>query len=187
MLDLTSDLGIPVCAAICRRTSGPTEDIVMGFGAHLDPRIAASRAMTEMNQFMPAVLSVAPTGETYYAYDDGACLDWWRTGTLAGQPYLAPAGTADDFLARDPVGGARDVRDQVQACFDLVESKGMEVLVLNQTRPDVGIPVVKVIVPGLRHFWARWAPGRLYDVPVEAGWRESALTEDGLNPIPMFV
>src|SRR5690606_30411941 len=32
----------------------------------------------------------------------------------------------------------------------------------------IGMPAVKVIVPGLRHFWARFAPGRLYDVPVAA-------------------
>ena len=39
-------------------------------------------------------------------------------------------------------------------------------LVLNQTRPDIGLPVVKVIIPGLRHFWSRFGAGRLYDVPV---------------------
>ena len=37
---------------------------------------------------------------------------------------------------------------------------GLEVLVLDQTRPDVGLPVVRVVVPGLRHFWARFGPGR---------------------------
>ena len=30
----------------------------------------------------------------------------------------------------------------------------MEMLVLDQTRPEIGLPVVKVVVPGLRHFWA---------------------------------
>ena len=62
----------------------------------------------------------------------------------------------------------------------------MELLVLNQTRADVKMPVVKVIVPGLRHFWARFAPGRLYDVPVKMGWLKRPLREDELNPIPVF-
>jgi ribosomal protein S12 methylthiotransferase accessory factor YcaO len=62
----------------------------------------------------------------------------------------------------------------------------MEMLVLDQTRPEVGMPVVKVIVPGLRHFWARFAPGRLYEVPVQMGWLGRALSEDELNPIPVF-
>ena len=63
----------------------------------------------------------------------------------------------------------------------------MEVLVLNQTRPDIELPAVKVIVPGLRHFWARFGPGRLYDTPVDMGWLPKALDESELNPIPLFL
>jgi ribosomal protein S12 methylthiotransferase accessory factor len=59
--------------------------------------------------------------------------------------------------------------------------------VLDQTRTDIGIPVAKVVVPGLRHFWARFGPGRLYDVPVSLGWLERPLPESALNPIPLFV
>ena len=64
---------------------------------------------------------------------------------------------------------------------------GLETLVLDQTRPDVGLPVARVVVPGLRHFWRRLAPGRLYDVPVKLGWLERRLAEDELNPISCFV
>jgi ribosomal protein S12 methylthiotransferase accessory factor YcaO len=63
----------------------------------------------------------------------------------------------------------------------------MEMLVLDQTRPDIGLPVVKVIVPGLRHFWRRLGPGRLYDVPVKLGWLEKPLAEEKLNPIAVFL
>ena len=80
-----------------------------------------------------------------------------------------------------------DIKDQVEECFGIAEKLGLEVLILNQTRPDVGLPVVKVIVPGLRHFWARFAPGRLYDVPVKMKWLESPNTEEDLNPTPMFI
>ena len=51
-----------------------------------------------------------------------------------------------------------DSRDDVEYCRSLVEKKGLEFLVLDQTRPDIGMPVARVIVPGLRHFWARFAP-----------------------------
>jgi hypothetical protein len=47
--------------------------------------------------------------------------------------------------------------------------------------------VVKVVVPGMRHFWVRLAPGRLYDVPVRLGWLDHALAEEDLNPVPMFL
>jgi oxazoline/thiazoline synthase len=52
--------------------------------------------------------------------------------------------------------------------------------VLDQTRPDIEAPVARVIVPGLRH---RFAPGRLYDVPVKLGLRRRPLQEAELNPL----
>jgi ribosomal protein S12 methylthiotransferase accessory factor len=77
--------------------------------------------------------------------------------------------------------------EEVRACQARVERAGLEMLVLDQTRPEIGLPVAKVIVPGLRHFWARFAPGRLYDVPVRLGWLDRPLAEEELNPIPMFL
>jgi ribosomal protein S12 methylthiotransferase accessory factor len=44
-----------------------------------------------------------------------------------------------------------------------------------------------VMAPGLRHFWVRLAPGRLYDVPVRLGWLQTSLSEELLNPTPMFL
>jgi ribosomal protein S12 methylthiotransferase accessory factor len=63
---------------------------------------------------------------------------------------------------------------------------GLETLVVDLTRPDLDLNVARVIVPGLRHFWPRFAPGRLYDVPVALGWLERPLTEEELNPIPFY-
>ena len=58
----------------------------------------------------------------------------------------------------------------MKLCQKIVEEKGLEMLVLDQTRPDIGLRVVKVIVPGIRHMWKRLGKGRLYDVPVNMGW-----------------
>jgi len=98
-------------------------------------------------------------------------------------PAEGPLRTAASF----PQVWSEDVADDVRACQALVERAGMEMLVLDQTRPEVGLPVAKVIVPGLRHFWARLAPGRLYDVPVQIGWLSRLLAEHELNPIAMFL
>ncbi len=68
-----------------------------------------------------------------------------------------------------------------------MEKSGLEVLVKDQTRPDIRLSVATVIVPGLRHFWHRFAPGRLFDVPVKLGWLDRPLTETDLNPIPCFL
>jgi ribosomal protein S12 methylthiotransferase accessory factor len=71
----------------------------------------------------------------------------------------------------------------VLGCVKLAKRLGLDFLVLDQTRPDVGVPVVRVIVPGLRPFHRRFAPGRLYDVPVKLDLRKRALRKADLNPL----
>ncbi|MGW2512732.1 TOMM precursor leader peptide-binding protein [Streptomyces scopuliridis] len=186
-LDLTSDFGIPVIAALSRRTDKPAEDIVFGFGAHFDPRLALRRALTEMGQLLPLVSEVTPEGGGYRITDPEP-LEWWRHSTAANRPYLradrgAPARGPRDW-SYTPTD---DLREDVVAITELTRSRGMELLVLDQSRPDLEFPVVKVIVPGMRPFWPRFAPGRLYSTPVELG-RCAAPTPYGqLNPIPLFV
>ncbi|WP_214409265.1 TOMM precursor leader peptide-binding protein [Sphaerisporangium fuscum] len=186
VLDLTTDLGVPVAAAISRRVGAPAEDILMAFGAHFDVRIAVQRALAEMNQFIPAVIDVGPDGTTRYRFHESEQLNWWKTARLAEHPYLVPAGPPVPASAYDRPATA-DLLDDVAAARALVEERGMEMLVLDQTRPDIGLPVVKVIVPGMRHFWRRLAPGRLYDVPVRLGWQAEPTPEEQMNPITMFL
>jgi ribosomal protein S12 methylthiotransferase accessory factor len=187
LLDLTADLGIPVFASITRRTDGPPEQIMPGFGAHLDPKIALLRAVTEMNQMLSSPLLGRPEKGADREPMDPDTAHWLETATTANQPYLLPAEGPCRTAASYQQAWADDVADDVRACQALVERAGMEMLVLDQTRPEVGLPVAKVIVPGLRHFWARLAPGRLYDVPVQLGWLPRPLAEHELNPIPMFL
>lgn len=187
-LDLTSDFGIPVFAGISRRTDKEKEDIIVGFGAHFDAKVALTRALTEVNQFIPAVMDVPTEGEPNYRFDDPAMIYWWHHGTIENQPYIRPSADLPAKKWSDyPQTFSTDLLDDVKKCQELVESKGMEMLIMDQTRPDVEMPVVKVIVPGMRHFWARFGPGRLYDVPVEMGWLKKARLESELNPIPMFI
>jgi ribosomal protein S12 methylthiotransferase accessory factor len=110
-----------------------------------------------------------------------------ETATTANQPYLLPAEGPRRLASSYPQTWTDDVADDVRACQRLAERAGMEMHVLDQTRPEVGLPVVKVVVPGMRHFWARLAPGRLYDVPVQLRWLSRPRAEDELNPIGMFL
>src|SRR5258707_14833809 len=110
-----------------------------------------------------------------------------KRGPAETRPYLLPATGAPRRVAADyKPAGNDDITDDVRDCQRLVERQGLGMLVLDQTRPEIGLPVAKVIVPGLRHFWARFGAGRLYDVPVRLGWRDRPLAEDELNPRPMF-
>ncbi|MFW5766398.1 MAG: TOMM precursor leader peptide-binding protein [Coleofasciculus sp.] len=188
VIDMTTDLNVPTFTAISRRVDREVEDIVFGFGAHFDPKIALLRAITEMNQVLPAVLSVAADGTTEYSFNDPVALDWWQRATIANQPYLVP----DSRVKMKGYGDyspmvSEDLAEDVRSCVNIAGKQSLEVLVLDQTRPDIGLPVVKVIVPGLRHFWQRLAFGRLYDVPVKLGWLSKPLLESQLNPIPIFL
>lgn len=186
VLDVTSDLGIPSFVALSRRTDKQAEDIIYGAGAHMDPHVAALRAVCELNQFLNWVQGTG-AGGAGYRVDDPQCLWWWRNATLADHPYLAPAGGVAPRDRSDyPVAKTTDLREDIERCRALVEAKGMEFLVLDQTRPDIGLPVARVIVPGMRHYWQRFAPGRLFSVPVETGHQERPLTESELNPAPVI-
>ncbi len=181
-LDLTADLGIPVMAALSRSTVGPTERIMLGFGAHLDPRVALRRAVTELNQLLPGVLAEQPE------LDDPDATRWLRHATIANQAYLRPqAGAAARTPGDVPFVRREDVRDDVEALVGTLAGHGLETLVLDQTRPDIELPVVKMVVPGLRPFWSRFAPGRLFDVPVRLGRLAAPTPYDQLNPFPMFL
>jgi ribosomal protein S12 methylthiotransferase accessory factor len=79
-------------------------------------------------------------------------------------------------------GPLDNTRDQVIACVDVADRAGLDFLVLNQTRPDIEVPIVRVIVPGLRHFYRRFAPGRLYDIPVKLGLLDRPRLESELTP-----
>jgi oxazoline/thiazoline synthase len=188
MIDVTSDLGIPAFVAFSRRVDGhPTQDIVFAPAAHLDAHIAMLRALTELNQMIPGV---APPEEqvTGYTYDDPEAIEWWQTATIENQPWILPCESVPSRrLENFPDVTHDDLLDDIIHVQKILEAKGLEVLALDQTRPDIGLPVVKMIVPGLRHFWARFAPGRLYDVPVETGRLASPTPEADLNPIPVFI
>lgn len=187
VIDITSNLGIPAFAAISRRTDKPIEDIVLGFGAHLDPKLAVMRALTEVNQFLPAVRRSTEHGETLYWFDDAEAVQWWKTATIAEHSYLLPNSNIGSKKLSDYAQlCSDDLLNDVQTCVDLLSKQGMETLVLDQTRPDIGLNVVKVMVPGLRHFWKRFGNGRLYDIPVSLGWLPKPLTESQLNPIGIF-
>jgi ribosomal protein S12 methylthiotransferase accessory factor len=81
----------------------------------------------------------------------------------------------------------KDLRDGVLLCVERARRAGLETLVVKRSRPDVELSTVKVVVPGLRHFWPRYAPGRLYDVPVRLGWQSRPRAERELNPVALLI
>ena len=174
-LDITTDLEIPVVVAVCHWQDQSKERVVFAAGAHFDPRFAALRAFTELNQ----ALAVDAMAARSHHQAEHIGLD---PLPLRDHAYLRGRGRAAPRLARSRNFSRLGRREQVHACVALAKRHGLDFLVLDQARPDIGAPVVRVVVPGLRHQYRRFASGRLYDVPVKLGLRDRPLPESKLNP-----
>ena len=175
VIDITTDLGIPSFVAMSHATVDGHDFVEYGSGSHFDARIALLRALTELNQF----LSIGLMGGRDAGQRSNDAAGLFR---LDDHPYLLPNGAPArrDFAT---TFGRLDTREQVLACVDLVKRAGLDFLVLDQTRPDIDVPVARVIVPGLRHFYRRFGPGRLYEIPVKLGLRTQPIAESELNPM----
>jgi oxazoline/thiazoline synthase len=173
VLDVTSDLGIPVVVAVLHWTEDGRERIEFAAGADFDLRLATLRAVTELNTWL-----ATDRAKRHRAGQDD--IDVLR---LRGHTYLQSHGKASVRRARFSEFANLDRREQVWACVKLVKRFGLDFLVVDQTRPDLEVPVARVIIPGLRSFRRRFGPGRLYDVPLALGLRKRRLKEAELNPL----
>lgn len=188
VLDLTSDLGIPVYAAVSAASGPGAPEIIFGFGAHLAPAVALRRCVTEMNQMLAVVMRPPEARGDQLRGEFDEALAWWADATLEGHPYLLPS---TEVTTLESAAGCRspnpDILGDLRCCLYVAREAGLEVYVRDMTRADLGLPVVKVLVPGLRPFWRRLAPGRLYDVPVRLGRLPAPLAEADVNPVSIFV
>jgi ribosomal protein S12 methylthiotransferase accessory factor len=144
--DITSDIGVPVIAAFSRDLVYPTMKPIDGFGAHLDPRVAMIRSLLEI--VTTRALLIQKFGI------EGIC-----------EPitaYLGDREGNDDprFYAYDQKGlrdievdYSKDILLDVRNIIGKLEARGLErVIAVDLTRPDTGIPTVRMIVPGLEAY-----------------------------------
>jgi ribosomal protein S12 methylthiotransferase accessory factor len=112
-----------------------------GFGAHWLPEVAISRALTEAAQ--TRVTYIAGARDDFFPFDYDRATDPALLAAL-WQRFSAPC---DEPVAFDdlPRLAARSLGD---ALAQLV-APHRQVVVVDVTHPALGVPVVKVIVPGL--------------------------------------
>ncbi|MFH1805614.1 MAG: TOMM precursor leader peptide-binding protein [Pseudomonadota bacterium] len=182
LLDITTDLGIPVVVAVSSTFDG--RRILTGFGAHIDGRIAALRALTEIHQII--LFDLTPdTQRTANNLVDDALWHWIDQASLDEHPYLKPDGMIT--VADMPAHNFDSIDQAVQHGVDRVAQAGHDFIVVDYSRKDLPLNCVRVVVPGLRHFWNRRAPGRLTDAPVRMGVLDRPLNEHDLNPVNFFL
>jgi ribosomal protein S12 methylthiotransferase accessory factor len=159
--DATSDTAIPTfMAAIAEergRASWRTLGAFWGYGCHLAPNIALSRAITEAAQARLTIIA-GSRDDVFHAH-------------FARQTNLEALKNLRERLLDKPGVRAFESRSHATDSFDgdvevicaALKRVGLDsVIVVDLTRPELGVPVVKVIVPGLEaYIWdERFRPGR---------------------------
>ncbi|HZY55226.1 MAG TPA: TOMM precursor leader peptide-binding protein [Reyranella sp.] len=185
LIDLTTDIGVPVVAALSVRRDGTRP--LLGLGAHLDPRLAAMRALTEMNQMLMFEDAGPDTRIEPMSIGDAA-MNFLNTGSIDGQPYLLPrAGTVRRIDELPTPFPGDSVSGGLRFLVERLAAMGHDTIAFDYSRKDLPLACARIVVPGLRHFWSRRGPGRLYDVPVRMGRLARPLQEAELNPIGFFI
>lgn len=177
VLDLTSDLPVPVLAAVALHGQDPEKEPHLGFGCHFDVQIALHRALGEMAQGFMAPKSIAPLklARELLGHPLGRA-DFLRP------PEGAPPKPASEFANL----GGDDFLQDIHLAVEILAQRGLETLMVDLTRPETGLHVVRLLVPGLVHFWPRLGAERLYRVPVEQGWLPRPPREEDMNPLPFY-
>ncbi|WUH98314.1 YcaO-like family protein [Spirillospora sp. NBC_00431] len=148
LFDITSDIAVP--AILCQIVEADPDPFrplppAAGMGCHPHPAVAAARALTEAAQSRLITVSGARDDLTRDAYDPGedlaaslALRDLLRSDASAARPYDGP-GADHGTLGAD-----------LDWLLGRLDDAGLsEIVAVDLSRPDVGLPVVKVVVPGL--------------------------------------
>jgi ribosomal protein S12 methylthiotransferase accessory factor len=133
--DITGRVGLPCYAAVVWSPDVPIS--CGGYGCHVDRGIAIGRAMAEAAQTRLALIAGAR---------DDIDSDCYRGAAQPPEPpWLAP------FPDEPGWANSSDLDAVIRHCAALVATvTGAEPFAVQITHPDVGIPAVKVIAPGLR-------------------------------------
>ena len=144
--DITSDIGIPTCAAVSDdvKLKDPTL-LTTGMGTHTCASVAVLRALTEVAQSRLTQIHGAREDTTVadfrkqIGYDRTKRLNkhWFDVSRTRDFAEMKSYDT-DDFL--------EDIRNMTGH----LEEAGLDrAIVVDLTREEIGVPVVRVIVPGL--------------------------------------
>ena len=147
--DITSDIGIPTMAAVADdiQLRDPML-LTMGMGTHTSARIAVMRALTEVAQSRLTQIHGAREDTAVaqlrkrLGYERTKRMNayWFRENGSRDFATISSSDT-DDFLT--------DIRFIIGA----LARKGLDrVIVADLTREEIGVPVVRVIVPGLEAY-----------------------------------
>ncbi|MGD1060658.1 MAG: YcaO-like family protein, partial [Methanomassiliicoccales archaeon] len=145
--DLTSDVGLPTFAAAADdvRLADPAL-LTLGIGTHLNPRITVIRALTEVAQSRLTQIHGARE-DTVHA-DGNRRLGYERMKNMNKMWFSASSRSRSlqDHEALD----TPDILDDIGIVLERLHQRGFRrAVAVDLTRKELGIPVVRMIVPGM--------------------------------------
>jgi len=144
--DITSDIGIPTFNA--SSVEWVTHDygyLAEGHGTHPDARIALIRAITEVSQTRAANIQGAR--------DDLRKIKYGEQNTDDRRAWQFMASTKKIRFSQVQTFFNEDILDDIKLILSRLKNVGLsQVIIVDLTNPDIGIPVVRAIVPGLETF-----------------------------------
>lgn len=146
LFDCTVDTAVPTYMAVVADRVDASMGLYRGYGAHLDPAIAMIRALTEAAQ--ARLLLIAGSRDDYFGRDQrmNRFLGDNRRRDFDAVPAVADAN-------RHPSRATDSFGADIGIVVDSLRAAGLDsVIVLDLTHPDIGIPVARVVVPGLEGY-----------------------------------
>lgn len=147
--DVTSDIGFATYECAIGEPSGRFSwrnlGIFRGWGCHLSPAVALSRALCEAAQSRLTIISGSRDDNPIHVYTHQNDLQHVAVLHEAcfGSPGTLAFGVREDF-------STMSFEEDIAVVLDALCEVGLErAIVVNLSRDDLGIPVAKVIVPGL--------------------------------------
>ena len=147
--DLTSDVGVPVIG--CAILEDPDQPawrslgLYQGFGCHPSPEIALARALTEAAQ--TRLTYIAGARDDFFPFDYERATDRELLAQIWDELSSAPYEPV--FFDELPALASEDLGDELEAVVGRLAACGSkQVIVVDLTQPQLGVPVVKVVVPG---------------------------------------
>jgi ribosomal protein S12 methylthiotransferase accessory factor len=143
--DATSDIGVPTFVAMLWDEADDQSEPELGSGCHPARHIALLRALTEAAQARTTFIAGAREDFFPDHYRPQA-----RAERRAAMLRLASAPGKRRDYAQTPDFRAETVEDDVRRVLVMLRAAGLqEAVAVDLTQAPIGIPVVKVIVPGL--------------------------------------
>jgi putative methanogenesis marker protein 1 len=144
--DITSDIGIPTCAAVSDdiKLKDPTL-LTTGMGTHTSAGIAVLRALTEVAQ--SRLTQIHGAREDATMADFRKQIGYERTKRL-NKHWFDTSWTRD--FSQIGSYDSNDFLQDIRYMTSRLQEAGLDrAIVVDLTREEIGVPVVRVIVPGL--------------------------------------